>query len=206
MARLIEQVGPCGLAPRPLGAPFRALSQAIVYQQLSGKAAATIHRRLLEAVSAGKPLTPQAIAEAPDALLRGAGLSRSKTAALRDLAARTLTGELPTAAKLRRMTDEEVVESLTQVRGIGPWTVQMLLIFQLGRPDVLPVTDLGVRKGFMFTYKLPDLPSDERLERSARRWRPYRSIASWYLWRAVELHRPAQAVAQPLPLVRGKQR
>jgi DNA-3-methyladenine glycosylase II len=125
--------------------------------------------------------------------LRSAGLSRNKTAALKDLAAKTLDGTVPPLAQLKKMGDEEIVTRLTEVRGIGRWTVEMLLIFRLGRPDVLPVTDLGVRKGFQLTYRKRDLPDAARLFRHAERWRPYRSVASWYLWRAVDLQTNGKA-------------
>ena len=122
----------------------------------------------------------------PDARLRGAGLSAAKTAALKDLARKTLDGTVPPLARVRRLSDAEIVERLTAVRGIGPWTAEMMLIFRLGRSDVLPVADLGVRKGFMLTYGLDDLPTPEQMIEHAERWRPYRTVGSWYMWRALE--------------------
>ena len=130
------------------------------------------------------PVSPRA--KAWSEALRGAGLSRAKLAAARDLAAKTLDGVVPTAAALRRMPDEEIIARLTAVRGVGTWTVQMLLIFRLGRPDVLPVHDLGIQKGFQRTYETRQWPKPSRIERHGERWRPFRSVASWYLWRATD--------------------
>jgi 3-methyladenine DNA glycosylase/8-oxoguanine DNA glycosylase len=188
LARVIERAGPFTLQPERLQSPFHALMRAIVYQQLSGAAARTIMTRAT-ALFAGSQPEPQALLDLSDELLRAAGLSRGKVLSVRDLAAKTLDGTVPTLKQLRRMSDAEILERLVQVRGIGPWTVEMLLIFRLGRPDVLPVSDLGVRKGFMLTYKTAELPGAEELLRRGERWRPYRSVASWYLWRAVDLDR-----------------
>jgi DNA-3-methyladenine glycosylase II len=132
-------------------------------------------------------LTPELLLKMPDETLRSAGLSRNKAASVKDLAAKMLDGTVPPLARLKKMTDEEIIEHLIEVRGVGRWTVEMLLIFRLGRPDVLPVSDLGVRKGFQLTYRSRDLPDAARLYRHGERWRPYRSVASWYMWRAVEL-------------------
>ena len=175
------------LSPRPRLSPFQALLRAIVYQQLSGKAAAAIHQRLKQLFANRRP-TPVALLALPDDALRGAGLSRNKIAAARDLAAKVLDGTVPSGAALRRLDDEAIIERLITVRGIGRWTVEMMLMFDLGRPDVLPVADLGVRKGFMLTYKQTELPSATVLSQHAERyWRPYRSAASWFMWRATEL-------------------
>ncbi|HEU4595070.1 MAG TPA: DNA-3-methyladenine glycosylase [Pyrinomonadaceae bacterium] len=190
MARLVKRVGPFALQIRHLHNPFEALARNIIYQQLHGNAAAAIHARVL-ALGGKSKLRPRDILDATEESLRGAGLSGAKTAALRDLAAKTLDGTVPTLARLRRMTDEEIVERLTQVRGIGRWTVEMLLIFRLGRPDVLPVGDFAVRKGFAHAYGLEESPKPKELERFGERWRPFRSVASWYLWRASELTREA---------------
>jgi DNA-3-methyladenine glycosylase II len=135
---------------------------------------------------ARRALAPQALLDAPEQSLRDAGLSRAKLAAARDLAAKTLEGVVPTAAALRRMPDEEIIARLTAVRGVGTWTVQMLLIFRLGRPDVLPIHDLGIQKGFQRTYGTRQWPNPDRIERHGERWRPFRSVASWYLWRATD--------------------
>jgi 3-methyladenine DNA glycosylase/8-oxoguanine DNA glycosylase len=165
---------------------FHALAESIVYQQLSGKAAATIFGRVRAIYAPKKFPTPADLAATPPERLRAAGLSNAKTAAMIDLARRTTSGELPTLAQLRRLSDDEVVERLTVVRGIGPWTVHMLMIFRLGRPDVLPVADYGVRKGFALTYRRQELPTVDELTMHAEKWRPYRSLASWYMWRALD--------------------
>ena len=205
LGKLIQRAGPFTLRVAGGQSPFEALLESIVYQQLHGKAAATIHRRLLEsfapvptlAVSGtGAHPSPQQILDAPNEQLRAAGLSHNKSLAVRDLAAKTLDGTVPTLAAIRRMSDEAIIEHLTQVRGIGKWTVEMLLIFRLGRPDVLPVSDYGVRKGFALTFgKLKpadkvtplDLPKPDAMEKRAKKWRPWCSVASWYLWRACDL-------------------
>lgn len=185
LGALIEQVGPCGLRLRPQVEPFAALLRSIVYQQLSGKAAATIYGRVVALFSAQHP-TPSELLDLPEGALRGAGLSRAKTAAARDLATHTLAGNVPDRAALDELGNDAIVQRLTQVRGIGPWTVEMLLIFYLGRPDVLPATDLGVRKGFMQAYTLDELPHPADLHAHGAAWSPYRSVASWYLWRAAD--------------------
>lgn len=186
LAHLIERIGPFTLHLRPIEDVFHPLLRSIVYQQLSGKAAATIYSRVLAAAGDADSIRPESMLALSDETLRAAGLSRNKTAAARDLAEKVLSGALPTLTELQTMTDEEIVRSLTQVRGIGPWTVEMLLIFSLGRPDVLPVTDLGVRKAFMLTYGGEVLPAPQELLAQGERWRPFRSVASWYFWRAVD--------------------
>lgn len=194
LAALIERVGPFTLRLDPVPSLFESLLESILYQQLHGKAAATIHRRVREFFG-GDP-APQLLLDTPDEPLRAAGVSGNKIKALRDLAARTIDGTVPSHAAILKMSDADIVESLTEVRGIGSWTVEMLLIFRLGRPDVLPVTDYGVRKGFALTFqRLPksrpieaaDLPKPDVLFRRGQRWAPYRSVASWYLWRACDL-------------------
>ena len=165
---------------------FQALAESITYQQLSGKAAATIFGRVRAIYLPKKFPTPADLAATAPERLRAAGLSNAKTAAMIDLARRTTSGELPTLAQLRGLSDDEVVERLTVVRGIGPWTVHMLMIFRLGRPDVLPVADYGVRKGFALTYRKKELPTVDELTKHAEKWRPYRSLASWYMWRALD--------------------
>jgi DNA-3-methyladenine glycosylase II len=205
LGRLIARVGPCTLRISSAQSPFEALVESIVYQQLHGKAAATIHRRLLESFAPTLTLeasglaahpSPQQLLDCPNAQLRAAGLSANKSLALRDLAAKTLDGTVPTLARIRRMSDAAIVDRLTQVRGIGKWTVEMLLIFRLGRPDVLPTTDYGVRKGFALTFTglkptakvtPAELPTPAEIERRAKKWAPWRSVASWYLWRACDL-------------------
>jgi 3-methyladenine DNA glycosylase/8-oxoguanine DNA glycosylase len=190
LARVIDAVGPLRMELQKTSSVFVALAEAIVYQQLNGRAAATIFGRVcaLYPGSRGGP-PPEGILRTPDAKLRGAGLSRAKLLALRDLAARTQSGEVPSLAALRRMEDDAVVASLTQVRGIGRWTAEMFLMFRLGRPDVLPAEDYGIRKGFATVYKKRELPLRKQLEQHGERWKPYRSVASWYLWRALELEK-----------------
>lgn len=192
LARLIARAGPFTLRPEKVQSPFQALLRAIIYQQLSGKAAATIFGRVAAQFPHRRGVQPEAIAAARDELLRQVGLSRAKVLAVKDLAAKTIDGTVPTFARLRKMDDDEIIARLIQVRGIGRWTVEMLLMFRLGRPDVLPVADLGVRRGFMLTYAKRELPAPADLTRHAERWRPYRSVASWYMWRAVDLERRAK--------------
>ena len=182
----IKRIGPFNMQLRPLHSTFEALARNIIYQQLHGKAAAAIHSRVI-ALFGKSTLHPKDIVAASDEQLQSAGLSRAKMAAIRDLAARTLDGTVPTLTRLRRMDDEEITARLTEVRGIGRWTVEMLLIFGLGRADVLPVGDYAVRKGFMLAYGLQEMPKPKELENYGERWRPYRSVASWYMWRMVEL-------------------
>jgi DNA-3-methyladenine glycosylase II len=187
LAKLMERAGPFALKIRKLHDPFEALARNIVFQQLHGKAAEAIHARVL-ALFGGAKLRPEDVLTAPEEEMRGAGLSAAKLAALRDLASKTLDGTVPTLARMRRMTDDEIVERLTRVRGIGRWTVEMLLMFRLGRPDVLPVGDFAVRKGFALAYGLRESPKPKELTEYGERWRPYRSVASWYMWRAVEVY------------------
>ena len=194
LATLIDRVGPCTLRLDSSLSPFESLVESILYQQLHGKAAATIHRRVREYFG-GDP-TPKLLLDTPEERLRACGVSGNKIKALRDLASRTIDGTVPSHAAILKMSDADIVERLTEVRGIGSWTVEMLLIFRLGRPDVLPVTDYGVRKGFALTFqRLPksrpieaaDLPKPDVIFRRGQRWVPYRSVASWYLWRACDL-------------------
>jgi methylated-DNA-[protein]-cysteine S-methyltransferase len=187
LGSLIERVGLFRMRPEPTQSLFTALLRSIVYQQLSGKAAATIHGRVNQIFAPRRAPTPAELLEVPVDRLRAAGLSAAKTLALRDLAARTLDGTVPPLARIRRMDDEEIIERLTAVRGIGRWTVEMLLMFRLGRPDVLPLADLGIRKGFGLTFRKGREATLSAMTRRGERWRPYRSVASWYLWRALEL-------------------
>ena len=154
---------------------------------MSGKAAATIWKRVRALYPRKKHLDPKEILKTPDEKLRGAGLSRSKVAALKDLAAKTIDGTVPNARALARMTDDEIIERLIIVRGIGRWTAEMLLLFDLGRPDVWPVGDYGVRKGFAKTFRRRKLPTPKQLMKFGERWRPYRSVAAWYFWRALDV-------------------
>jgi len=166
--------------------PFDALAESIAYQQLNGKAAATIWGRVRALYPKRKWLDPKKVLTTPDEMLRGAGLSRAKTAALKDLAAKTIDGTVPSGRALLRMSDDEIVARLTRVRGIGRWTVEMLLLFDLGRPDVWPVDDYGVRKGFAKTFGRRKLPTPKQLVKMGEKWRPYRSVAAWYFWRALD--------------------
>ena len=166
--------------------PFDALAESIAYQQLSGKAAATIWKRVRALFPRRKHLDPKLVLATPDEKFRAAGLSRSKIAALKDLAAKTIDGTVPSSRALARMTDEEIIARLTSVRGIGRWTAEMLLLFDLGRLDVWPVADYGVRKGFAKTFGRRKLPTPKQLTKFGEKWRPYRSVAAWYFWRALD--------------------
>ncbi len=193
LASVIRQAGPFTLRPEKMQSPFQALFRAIVYQQLSGKAAATIFGRVMLHFPTQRGFTPQAVLEIPDARFRAAGMSLAKIAAVKDLAAKTLDRTVPSLARMTKMSDEEIISRLVQVRGVGVWTVEMLLMFRLGRADILPVNDLGIRKGFMLTYGNDVLPTPSELLEHGERWRPYRSVASWYLWRAVDLANSTKA-------------
>jgi 3-methyladenine DNA glycosylase/8-oxoguanine DNA glycosylase len=185
LGEFIDGFGPARLRVRSEPDLFCALARAITYQQLSGKAAATIHGRFEGLFPAGLP-SPERVIDLPAEQLRGVGLSRSKTLSVFDLAQRCVAGEMPTRRQLGRMSDAEVIEALCQVRGIGPWTVQMYLIFNLGRPDVMPATDLGVQKGVQRIYGLASLPAPADIVAKTRHLAPFRSAASWYFWRASE--------------------
>ncbi|HYH01015.1 MAG TPA: DNA-3-methyladenine glycosylase [Terriglobales bacterium] len=188
LALLIEKVGECRFEVRSNLNIYESLLRSITYQQLAGTAAAAILKRVQAVFHDGDRYpTPEQILSAPEEVLRSAGLSRNKMMAIKDLAQKTVDGLVPTRTEARRLTDGELIERLTPIRGIGVWTVEMLLIFGLGRPDVLPVTDYGVRKGFQRTFKTRELPTAKQLLRRGEKWRPYRSIASWYLWRAAEM-------------------
>jgi len=187
LGRLIDTIGPFALELKRTPSLFGALAEAIVYQQLTGRAAATIYGRVCALFPrAHQGPTAAHVLRASDAKLRGAGLSRAKVLALRDLAKRAAAGEVPSLADARRMDDSALVERLTQVRGIGRWTVEMLLIFRLGRPDVLPADDYGVRKGFATVFRRREVPPPKDVARRGERWAPYRTVAAWYLWRAAE--------------------
>ncbi len=185
---VIARSPPPKLRLDPTESTFAALAQSIVYQQLSGKAASTIHGRLRD-LFPRRRLTPEGVRGATDTALRAAGLSRGKVLALRDLADKALDGTVPDVGALRGMSDAAIVDRLVGVRGVGRWTVEMLLIFRLGRPDVLPVHDYGVRHGFQLAYGKRAMPAPGDLARHGERWRPFRTVASWYLWRAVDLSR-----------------
>jgi DNA-3-methyladenine glycosylase II len=190
LGKLIKTVGPCTLRPKDRRSPFEALVTSVAYQQLNGTAAATILGRV-KALFPGKRFpTPEDLLDMPEECLRTAGLSRAKTVAIKDIAAKAVTGIVPSRRALSRVPDAEIVERLTTLRGVGPWTVEMLLIFTLGRADVLPVTDYGVRKGFALTYGLREMPKPKELLAFGEKWRPYRTTASWYFWRALDVQTP----------------
>ncbi|HME89139.1 MAG TPA: DNA-3-methyladenine glycosylase 2 family protein [Chthoniobacterales bacterium] len=186
IAALIARSLRYNVKPNGLIRPFDALAESIAYQQLNGKAAATIWGRVRAVYPVQKFLDPLLVLKTPDRKLRAAGLSRSKVAALKDLAAKTIDGTVPSARAMAKMTDEEIIERLITVRGIGRWTVEMLLLFDLGRPDVWPVHDYGVRKGFAKTFGKRKLPKPKELMKFGERWRPHRSVAAWYFWRALD--------------------
>jgi 3-methyladenine DNA glycosylase/8-oxoguanine DNA glycosylase len=186
MAELIARSRRYKITPPLSIRPFDALAESIAYQQLSGKAAATIFGRVRSLYPKRKWLDPEQVLATPDETLRAAGLSRAKTAALKDLAAKTIDGTVPSGRALVRMSDDEIIERLTAVRGIGRWTVEMLLLFDLGRPDVWPVDDYGVQKGFAKTFRRRKLPTPKQLMKFGEKWRPYRSLAAWYFWRALD--------------------
>lgn len=210
MAGIIRIVGPYKVKPDLEGTPFGSLAHAIAHQQLHRAAANTILKRFVDSVGGGSFPTPRQVLAAPDATLRAAGFSFAKIASLKDLATKAIEGIVPDSDTLLALTDAEIIERLTQVRGIGRWTVEMMLIFQLGRLDVLPVDDFGVRNGFRLAYGLRKMPAPKALAMYGERWAPYRSAAAWYLWRAVELHRagtlPVPREPTRLPRVRRLRR
>src|SRR6267378_1382976 len=186
MAELIARSRRYKIAPSLAIRPFDALAESIAYQQLSGKAATTIWGRVRALYPKKKYLDPKLVVATPDRKLRAAGLSRSKVAALKDLAVKTIDGTVPTARALAKMTDEEIIERLVSVRGIGRWTVEMLLLFDLGRPDVWPAADYGVRKGFAKIFGKRKLPTPKQMDKHGRKFAPYRSALAWYCWRALD--------------------
>jgi DNA-3-methyladenine glycosylase II len=176
------------MKPHRQRTPFVALVTAVTHQQLNGTAAQTILKRMLALYPGKRFPTPEDVLATPDDRLRSAGLSRAKVAAIKDIAAKTVDGVIPESrGAISKLTNEEILERLTSVRGVGPWTVEMLLMFTLGRLDVLPATDYGVRKGFALTFGWKDLPTPKELLEYGERWRPHRTTAAWYLWRALEL-------------------
>jgi DNA-3-methyladenine glycosylase II len=187
LARLIERSVEFQLEIEEAQSPYEALLESITYQSISGKAAATIFGRIKALGANGRCPTPGEILRARKQTLREAGLSNAKIAAVKDLARKTLEGVVPTLEAAQTMSDEALVTRLISVRGIGAWTVEMFLIFRLGRPDVLPIHDYGVQKGFALTYGRRDIPKPRELAAYGERWRPYRTVASWYMWRAVQL-------------------
>lgn len=184
LAEWLPRLGPCRFAHRAEGTHFDAVMRAIVYQQLSGKAAATIHGRVLGLYGNRAPL-PSELLDTPDEDLRGAGLSRQKLSYIKDLAERVESGAVPFDG-LEELGDDEIISALVSVKGVGRWTAQMFLMFRLGRLDVLPELDLGVQKGIQKAYGLDALPKPREVEHVGAAWRPYRSIASWYMWRVAD--------------------
>ena len=182
---VIRRVGPFRLVRATAGTHFDAVCRSIIYQQLSGKAAATIHGRVLDLYGGRAPL-PDELAITPDDHLRRAGLSRQKLSYLKDLAARVAANELPIEV-LHELSDDDVIDALVQVKGVGRWTAQMFLMFRLGRPDVLPELDLGIQKAIQLAYRLRKRPLPVRVSKIGAVWAPYRTVASWYLWRSLEL-------------------
>lgn len=185
MAGIIERVGPCRFRVSDGGTHFDAITRSIVYQQLSGSAAATIYSRLMALYDGAAP-EPALLLAMSDDILRGAGLSRQKISYLRDLAERVQSGEVPLET-IHELDDDAVIDALTRIKGVGRWTAQMFLMFRLGRPDVLPELDLGVRKAIQVAYRTRGLPTTERVHRIGKCWAPYRTIASWYLWASIDM-------------------
>lgn len=192
MAKLIERTGPFRL-PKPTTDHFAALAESILYQQLAGSAAAAIHRRFVALFNGN--LSPKAVLAVRPKKLRAVGLSGNKTASIRDLAAKVADGTVP-LDRINRLSDDEIVTRLSVVRGIGPWTAEMFLIFQLRRLDVWPVSDYGVRKGYALAYGLKELPTPKQLQVEGERFRPYRTIPAWFCWQAVHEERNLRQVAQ----------
>ena len=192
MAQLIRRAGPYAVMPERGVGPYEALVQAVAHQQLTGKAAKTILGRFYALYGIDRCPEPAHLAETSEEALRSCGFSRAKAAALKDIAAKTLDGTIPPRHSLARMKNETIVERLIEARGVGRWTVEMFLILTLGRPDVLPVDDYGIRLGYKIAYGKRTLPKPKSLSKFGERWAPYRTTASWYLWRAVDLERSAR--------------
>jgi len=186
LAPLIKETQEFRVEKGSAESPYEALLEAIAYQSISGKAAATIYGRIKALSGNGRAPAPEQMLKLRKSVLRKAGLSGAKIRAMKDLAQKTIDGVVPTLEQAQKLSDEELVERLVSVRGIGTWTVEMFLIFRLGRPDVLPVHDLGVKKGWSITYGKKHMPKPKELLKFGERWRPYRTVASWYMWRAFE--------------------
>ncbi len=189
LAKLIKKIGPPKLRVERTASPFRALVEAVVYQQLTGKAAETILGRFKKLFGEDVFPTPEQIIAIAHDKMRGAGLSGAKTLAIKDIAQKTIEGTVPETKAILKLDNDVIIEQLTQIRGVGRWTVEMLLIFKLGRKDVLPSSDYGVRKGFASVYGHKELPTPKELEAHGARWAPFRSFAAWYLWRAADLNK-----------------
>ena len=194
MRRLIEEIGPFTLRPNARRSPFESLVRAIAYQQLHDRAAESILKRFTALFPGRRFPRPDELLAMNVRAMREAGFSRLKIIALRDLAMKTLDGTVPTSRQMKQLDDEAIVERLIEVRGIGRWAVEMLLIFQLGRPDVLPVNDFGVRNGFRIAYRRRSMPTPEQVLQYGERWKPYQTVASWYLWRAADREKQGMKV------------
>jgi DNA-3-methyladenine glycosylase II len=186
MRRLIREHGKCALTPETRRSPFQSLVLAVAHQQLNSKAAGSILSRFKKLFPGGRFPRPEDLAGVTDQQIRACGFSFAKIASIRDIAAKTLAGVVPVSRQIVKLSDDEIIERLTEVRGVGRWTVEMLLIFQLGRPDVLPADDFGVRTGFRHAYGKRDLPAVKELLAFGERWRPHRTTAAWYLWCAAD--------------------
>jgi DNA-3-methyladenine glycosylase II len=193
---VIGKIGDCTLVPQSKRSPFESLVRAIAHQQLHGRAAEAILRRFCELFPRTRFPKPAAVLDVPIDQFRAAGFSLAKVSAIRDLAKKTLSGVVPTSAGIRKLEDDAIIERLTQIRGVGRWTVEMLLIFQLGRPDVLPVDDFGLRNGFRLAYKLDEMPTPGQVRKHGERWAPFRTTASWYLWRVADLAKQAGGLGE----------
>lgn len=194
MRRLVQEIGPFALAPNVGRSPFESLARAIAYQQLHDRAAESILRRFMALFPGRRFPKPDAVLAMNDRAIRRAGFLRPKITALRDLATKAMDGTVPSGRLIRQLDDEAIVQRLVVVRGIGRWTVEMLLIFQLGRPDVLPIDDFGVRKGFRMAYRLRTMPTPKAVLQYGERWKPYRTAAAWYLWRVADHEKQAAKV------------
>jgi len=210
LAGLIRAAGKFTHVPNAEHTPFHALARAIAHQQLNGTAAESIFGRFCGLYSGAALLEAELVLNTPDEKLRAVGLSFAKIAGIKDLAQKTIDGTVPPHDILHTLADEEIIQRITQVRGFGRWTVEMMLMFRLGRPDVLPVDDFGVRNGFRLAYGLRGMPTTRALAEYGARWAPYRSVAAWYLWRAVDLHRagklPAPTLQTRIKLVKKKKK
>jgi 3-methyladenine DNA glycosylase/8-oxoguanine DNA glycosylase len=204
LARLIEKTGTFHFKLDTCDSVYESLLEAITHQSISGKAAATIFGRIKMLGTEGRCPTPQQILAATDLTLRAAGLSYAKAASMKDLAQKTIEGIVPTIEEAHALSDEVLVTRLISVKGIGAWTVEMFLMFRLGRPDVLPIHDYGVQKGFALTYGKKFMPKPRELAAFGERWRPYRTVASWYMWRAIEIYGKKRKVMKAVSAKKGK--
>jgi DNA-3-methyladenine glycosylase II len=187
MGRLIREIGGCKLAHEPWRSPFQSLVQAVAHQQLNGMAANTILTRFQKLFPRRRFPKPEDLANVTDEQIRACGFSFAKIRAIRDIAEKTLDGTIPSSRQIEKLSDDEIIQRLTAARGVGRWTVEMLLIFQLGRENILPVDDFGVRNGFRLAYKKRALPKPKQLQKFGKRWHPHGTTAAWYLWRAADL-------------------